>query len=106
MTTILYSDEHILSVTPGGILYRDEQGTVQWLDFARCNRNWLASRRNLTLYDFRCVGWWHHFPTYYEFASEPVMRFDITLQDEQTIDDVEHHMRKPMGDWHLEYVVP
>ena len=52
-----YSIEHIITVTAGGLLYRDEEGRVCWADFVECNRNWQLSRRQLTLFDKKCVGW-------------------------------------------------
>ncbi len=35
------SVHHIITVTAGGILYRDSDDIVQWLDFKACNRNWI-----------------------------------------------------------------
>lgn len=102
------SEANIITITQGGILYRDEQDVVQWLDFARCNRNWMRCRQNLSLDDFRCVGRWHHFPTYFEFCTNPTTRFDIHYTDEETIDDIDRKLRKPLldlGEWHMQYVV-
>lgn len=47
---------HIITVTQGGVLYRDRHGIVRWIDFVRCNKNWLASRPHVTPADQRCVG--------------------------------------------------
>lgn len=53
---IVIPGDNILTVTRGGILYRDAQGVTQWIDFYLCRLNWLATLPNPTKLDRRYVG--------------------------------------------------
>lgn len=50
------SGDAILTVTRGGILYRDDQQRVCWLDLRLCREAWLATRSTITTLDRRMVG--------------------------------------------------
>lgn len=75
-----YSVNDILTITQGGILYRDQDQIVRWIDFAECNRNWLASRRDTVDSDEKCVGWRNTGDGSVldvEFFTEPRTRFEF-----------------------------
>ncbi len=74
--------EDIITITQGGLLYRDEAGAVCWIDFARCNRNWTNHRRNLNEWDFRCVGSRRADPLSVEFHTQPPVRFVVEAVEE------------------------
>jgi hypothetical protein len=56
VATLTLSGDAILTVTRGGVLYRDEQQRVCWLDLPPCRDAWLATRSNITPLDRRMVG--------------------------------------------------
>lgn len=89
----------IITITQGGLLYRDEAGTVCWIDFARCNRNWTSQRRNLGEWDFRCVGSRRVEPLSVEFHTQPPVRFAV-----EEVDEIDREFSEPLqkcGRWTL-----
>lgn len=46
---------NIITITRGGILYRDHQKIVHWIDFKTCNENWITLYRG-DPNDDHCVG--------------------------------------------------
>ena len=56
MATLTLSGDAILTVTRGGVLYRDDQKRVSWLDLPACREAWLATRSTVTPLDRRMVG--------------------------------------------------
>jgi hypothetical protein len=49
---------NIISISEGGLLYRDLDGFIRLIDLRQCNAHWIASRgAYLTLFDLFCVGW-------------------------------------------------
>lgn len=56
MATLTLSGDAILTVTRGGVLYRDDQMLVSWLDLRLCREAWLATRSTITALDRRMVG--------------------------------------------------
>ncbi len=52
----MLSGDAIMTVTRGGILYRDDQYLVCWLDLRPCRDAWLATRQTITPLDRRMVG--------------------------------------------------
>lgn|GEM_PF-4052398 len=56
MATLTLSGDAILTVTRGGVLYRDDQKRVCWLDLWPCREAWLSTRSNITPLDRRMVG--------------------------------------------------
>lgn len=66
---------HIITVTQGGVLYRDRERIVRWIDFARCHQNWQAYRADAPT-DRRYVGWRNTGNVLdIEFFTEPRTRF-------------------------------
>ena len=69
---------HLITVTPGGILYRDRADVVRWIDFKACNLSWLRTRATLSPEDERIVGWRNTGDVAWldvEFFTEPHTRF-------------------------------
>ena len=56
MATLTLPGDAILTVTRGGVLYRDDQQRVCWLDLPPCREAWLATRTTITPIDRRMVG--------------------------------------------------
>jgi hypothetical protein len=56
VTSLTLSEDAILTVTRGGVLYRDDQKRVCWLDLRLCREAWLATRSTVTALDRRMVG--------------------------------------------------
>ena len=56
MATLTLSGDAILTVTRGGVLYRDDQKRVCWLDLRLCREAWLGTRSHITPLDRRMVG--------------------------------------------------
>ncbi len=77
--------KQIISVTPGGVLYRDELEVVHWVDFKECSRNWLKTRPNPTEGDRRRVGLrdTNGKSIDVEFFTEPRIRFVFADQAER-----------------------
>lgn len=48
--------DQIITITQGGILYRDDEGTIGWVDFKLCNETWADSYLGDDEDRF-CVGW-------------------------------------------------
>jgi hypothetical protein len=53
---IVMSSDNIITITKGGLLYRDEQNVTQWIDFKLCRENWLAMQSSPSKLDRRYVG--------------------------------------------------
>lgn len=78
------TSKNIISVTPGGVLYRDERGVNKWIDFKECQRNWVKTRANPSEGDQRRVGLRDTNATVdVEFFSEPRVRFVFESQAER-----------------------
>jgi hypothetical protein len=56
MIDVLVPGENIITVTQGGVLYRDVVGVTQWIDFIECRDNYLTAIENATRLDRRYVG--------------------------------------------------
>jgi hypothetical protein len=56
VATLTLSGDAILTVTRGGVLYRDDQKRVCWLDLRPCRDAWLATRSTIKALDRRMVG--------------------------------------------------
>jgi hypothetical protein len=56
MIDVLIPGENIITVTQGGLLYRDVLGVTQWIDFIDCRDKYLATVDNATRLDRRYVG--------------------------------------------------
>ena len=98
--------DDIMSITQGGLLYKDEDGQVQWLDFARCNHNWMNARSNLSIVDYRCVGKWHFSPTYFLFYGDTKIKFEMETPIDRTLEDADEKLRIPLselGGWVFQY---
>ena len=87
---------HILTVTTGGILYRDEADQIGWIDFKVCNRNWCLSREFVTEEDAWHVGWRNTSDGRVldvEFFSQPRIRFEFisyVQRDGELLDPMYH----------------
>lgn len=71
---------HVISVTAGGVLYRDEDGCIGWIDFSICRDHWLVNRPHALDWEQRCVGWRSTGRTPLpdvEFVSYPRVRFEF-----------------------------
>jgi hypothetical protein len=75
----------IITVTQGGLLYRDIADIVRWIDFKQCNRQWFRQREYRPspyrkAFDARCVAR-RSFGTaslpYIEFFTIPVTRLEF-----------------------------
>ncbi len=88
----------IITVTQGGVLYRDEKSIVQWIDFQACNANWAKGYKKPLEEEARIVGWRHYYLPYVELATEPKIRFEFA-----NIDQADHQLLVPMyryGGWY------
>lgn len=56
MVDVVVPGENIITVTRGGLLYRDILGVTQWIEFPQCRDNYLAALENPTRLDRRYVG--------------------------------------------------
>ncbi|MGB1288300.1 MAG: hypothetical protein ACPG7F_17325 [Aggregatilineales bacterium] len=76
--------EAIITITEGGILYRDIAGVTRWIDFYDC-----ASNRDHYMSDTgkrikRCVGWRSYYEAelaYIEFFTVPLLRLEFDSPD-------------------------
>ncbi len=90
--------QKIITVTQGGILYRDEKSIVQWIDFKACNANWVKGYKKPLEEEARIVGWRHYYLPYVELATEPKIRLEFA-----NIDEADHQLLVPMyrhGGWY------
>lgn len=55
-TPVTIDGNRIITVTQGGLLYRDYAGTIQWIDFRQCRDTWLAQCEQPTKTDYRYTG--------------------------------------------------
>lgn len=53
----MLQDSKIITITQGGILWRDDADIVQWLDFRESRAAWIRSRENILAMDRRYVGY-------------------------------------------------
>lgn len=71
---------HLITVTAGGLLFRDEAGRVCWIDFSACRDRWLQNRPDPLDWERHCVGWRSTgrspLPDV-EFLSYPRVRFEF-----------------------------
>jgi hypothetical protein len=84
---VRYNPEHVLAITEQGIRYLDDDGVVNFIDFAMCRANWVRfvnesaefATTNLGEDESRCVAWRDafHAPPYIEFFTEPRTRFEV-----------------------------
>jgi hypothetical protein len=56
VANLTLSGDCILTVTRGGVLYRDDQQRVCWLALPPCRDAWLTTRPSITALDRRMVG--------------------------------------------------
>lgn len=74
----------IITVTQGGILYRDIAELVRWVDFRQCLQNYCHANQ-ITVEQFneeniRCVGRMSLYLAplaYIEFFTEPILRLEF-----------------------------
>jgi len=75
----------IVTVTQGGILYKDIAEITRWIDFKQCNKNWYRQpeqRPSPFTHDFDkcCVARrsFNHAPlAYIEFFTDPILRLEF-----------------------------
>lgn len=96
------ASRQIITVTAGGILYRNSEQVVSWIDFRRCHVNWLASRQDTTTAaDKRCVGIHDTAQAVWldvEFYTEPRIRFEF--RSYALRDTLLFHPMQSLGDWY------
>jgi hypothetical protein len=94
----------IITITQGGLLYRDIAEIPRWIDFRLCNELYCidyahAVRIRHDERDTRCVGR-HSFDLaplpYIEFFTEPLTR--IEFEEHQQLLDLLHQMQQ-RGGW-------
>ncbi len=71
---------HLITVTAGGLLFRDAEGGICWIDFSACRDRWLPNRPDPLDWEQRCVGWRSTGRTSLpdvEFLSYPRVRFEF-----------------------------
>lgn len=78
MTTL--TGLNIITVSEGGLLYRDKNENVRLIDFRTCNANWIKTHGEgtLSVFDVLCVGWRNTGDRKYldvELFTEPRTRF-------------------------------
>ena len=79
----------IITVTQGGILYRDIAEIVRWVDFRECLQNYCVNN-HISLEQFneeniRCVGRSSFYSAplaYIEFFTEPILRLEFDDPEE------------------------
>ncbi|GAB5490313.1 MAG: hypothetical protein Phog2KO_05280 [Phototrophicaceae bacterium] len=94
----------IITVTEGGILYKDIAEVTRWVDFKLCNRNWYrqAEQRPSPYthnFDKCCVARrsFENAPlAYIEFFTEPISRLEF--DDTENLWDLLKQM-KIYGNW-------
>jgi hypothetical protein len=90
----VYDISSILDINKDGLVYLDENGDKQHIDFYMCRSNWVKHVneskkyitwdgepvRNISEEVSNCVGqpdWFFEKP-YYEFFTNPIIKFEIT----------------------------
>lgn len=93
----------IITVTQGGILYRDIAEIVRWLDFRECQENYIDEQQlSETLsnqLDSRCVGRCSCYLAplpYIEFFTTPILRLEF--EDHKQLLDLLEEIQV-CGDW-------
>lgn len=56
MIDVVIPGENIITVTRGGVLYRDALGIIQWIDFKECQEKYLATLENPSRLERRYIG--------------------------------------------------
>lgn len=96
-----FAPRQIITVTAGGVLYRDSEQVVRWLDFKQCNANWLTTLATLPQPgDERCVGVHDTEQAIWldvEFYTEPRIRFEFRSYAQR--DDLLFHPMQTLGGW-------
>lgn len=83
MVSLNLPGDTILTVTRGGVLYRDEQQRVCWLALPPCREAWLATRSNITPLDRRmvaCRSADHTTPVFVRFYGPEPITFTFTSE--------------------------
>ena len=96
MTPLTLSGDAILTVTRGGVLYRDDQKLVRWLDLGPCRDAWLATRSTITALDRRMVGCRsreHTTPIFVRFFGPNPITFTFTSDSRRQRGLIEHLSR-------------
>jgi hypothetical protein len=92
---------HIITVTSGGILYRNSDDIISWIDFKNCNENWLATLKEPSqTEDDYCVGIHDTEQATWldvEFYSEPHTRFEFRSYAQR--DTLLFHPMQTLGGW-------
>jgi len=94
----------IITVTEGGLLYKDIGEVTRWVDFRSCNRNWCNQyEKNLVPQALRldayCVArrsFYHASLPYIEFFTEPILRLEF--EHDEALWDLLKQM-KVYGNW-------
>ncbi|MGB7338668.1 MAG: hypothetical protein WBC91_07245 [Phototrophicaceae bacterium] len=77
--------DSIITVTQGGVLYKDIAEIIRWIDFKQCNRNWYRQPEQRPSpythqYDRCCVArrsFTNASLPYIEFFTDPILRLEF-----------------------------